>query len=122
MELTVIINNTLKMDKKTVIIILLSIACLILGYLAFHSTPVPMDDKFLQARYDTLQNANNRLLKEITEEHTKSIIYKRKSDSLGQLPPKIQIQYVKLYKKNDNASNAALLNSFDTIFSNAGIK
>lgn len=106
------------MDKKTIIIIALATALLVVGWIAFKKDPVPYDKEFLQKQIKKLDSANMELRSAIVVEQNKVKKYEALNDSLIKLEPIIKIKYVTIYKNIDSASAPAILNQFKDVFSN----
>lgn len=109
------------MDKKVIAIVILSAACLVLGYLAFKPVPEPIKDTYADVRLDTLKAQYGRLEAEKIAATKEAEHYKSVADSLGSIPEKIKIKYVPIYEKINNSGVNSVISGFDTIFSNAGL-
>jgi len=110
------------MDKKTIIIIVLSILVLILGYFAFNPRPTQYNDSLLKYTLNRLKNANDSLYNCIVVRDSEIKDFSSKIDSLQSLKPKIKIVYVEKYKEIDNAYAGAIVAKFENVFSKTNIK
>lgn len=109
-------------DKKVIAIIVLSVALLIVSYIAFWNEPVPYDEKLIEKQKQEFKRQNDSLQRQIEYEKGKQAIFLTKIDSLQNLKPQIQIKYVTKYKEIDNANVGSIVSEFDTLFSNNGLK
>jgi len=111
----------MKIDKKVLAIIILGIALLIVGYIAFKPSPTPYDKDYLEKQLNELKHTKDSLLKSITKLQADNFKSQAVVDSLEKLKPKIQLVYVNKYKEIDNASAGTIVNEFDDVFAKAGV-
>lgn len=109
-------------DPKTIIIIVLAIACAVLAYIAFKPGPAPMDQTLINKLKDSLKTQDLAYKAIIETEANKSKSYIRRYDSLSQLPPKIKIKYEQIDKKIDNAHSSGIISGLDSLWSNHNVK
>ena len=112
----------INIDKKTLAIIILSIALLIVGYIAFKPSPVPYDKELIEKQIKELQAKNDALLNGIVLKEKENAHRQETIDSLQSLKPKIQTKYVYVYKEIDNANVGTIVNEFECVFAKGGIK
>ncbi|MEO6303253.1 MAG: hypothetical protein ABIP51_08770 [Bacteroidia bacterium] len=103
------------MDKKNIIIGILSIGCAILGYLAFK--PIPKaDNTYINARIDSIAIQNKRLLANVDNLLKANSVLKAANDSLLKLPPQIKTKYVSVYKQVDKLDHKDITDTLNNIF------
>lgn len=110
------------MDKKWIAIIILSITCLALAYIAFKPAKEYGYDEVLHHLQDSLLKENKILHiqdKKLQEENIQKL---KQNDSLQNLKSIIQIKYVKVYDENGIITTHKLIHSFDSLFAASGIK
>lgn len=105
------------MDKKTIIIIILSLAFAVVSWIAFKTEPVSQENDFIEAQINALQDENNRLHVQIMDLRVKSARSAELIDSLQSLKPKIVIKYEDKFKYIDGASANSIAVQFAVIFS-----
>jgi hypothetical protein len=110
------------MDKKNIIILVLSIALSFFIFNWFTDKPKNLDTNFLESQINSLNTKNNNLLIDIKYHNNKSLGFKYTIDSLLNVKPKINIRYVTKYKEIDNSSVFELISMSDSIFHANGIK
>jgi hypothetical protein len=112
----------MKIDKKTIAIIILAILVAILSYIAYKPSVEVIGDNILKAEKERLEVENKTLFSEILTRDT--IISKLKDEitDLENKKPKIKTIYVTIYKKIDTLNCTGVANEFKTVFANAGIK
>ena len=110
------------MDKKTLIIIILSIALCVVGYIAFKPTPISREDKIIDEQLKELADKNNGLVNDIARITKEKARIELKNDSLEKSKSKIKIEYVYKYKEIDNANVPSVVNDFQGVFTDNGVK
>jgi hypothetical protein len=112
----------MKIDKKTVAIIILAILVAILSYIAFKPPIEVIGDNVLKAEKERLEAENNTLFNDILSRDTVISKLKTEITNLENQKPKIKTIYVTIYKKIDTLTYTGVSNEFRNVFSNAGIK
>lgn len=103
------------MDKKNIIIIVLSIACIILGYMAFKTSPLP-DNSAIIARIDSISVQTKKVLRNSDSLLKANLSLRVLNDSLLKLSPKIKTKYVSVYKQIDKLDNRDVKDTLGNIF------
>ena len=109
-------------DKKTIAIVILSIALLIVSYIAFKTEPIAYDKELIEKRISTLEEENGHLNNDIATERKKTSEFLFKIDSLQTIKPKIITKYVTKTNEIDAASVGNIIDDFKSKFSNSSIK
>ena len=113
---------TVVIDLKALVIMILSIALVVVGYIAFKHSDIPYDQKFTEAQLKELKHEKDSLLIDIGKRQGEKEKARAIIDSLQKLKPRIQIQYDKKYKDVDNASASTVINQFKDVLSKGGVK
>lgn len=111
----------MKLDTKTIVIIILSIALAIVSYIAFKGNYPEIDTTLMKSQLDALKQENDSLIKDSEHHKAKGIKFEAKIDSLEHLKPKIQYEYEKKYTQIDNANINGVVNDFKGIFADNNI-
>ncbi len=109
-------------DKKTIAILFLSFALVVVCFIAFKPEPKPYDKELIEKRVKQLQRENSQLTDEIAAELRKTRKFSKQIDSLEHIKSKIQIIYVDKSKEIDGASVGNVVNDLNHVFSDNGIK
>ena len=112
----------MKIDKKTIVIIILVILVAILSYIAYKPSVEVIGDNVLKAEKERLEAENNTLFNDILSRDTLILKLKTEITDLENQKPKIKTIYVTIYKKIDTLTYTGVANEFRNVFSNAGIK
>jgi len=112
----------MKVDNKNIAIIVLSLVCAILAYIAFKPEDKFYDQVLLQKQYDVLNKRYDSLGKEFKAIAQERVLLKSERDSLKKLPEKIKAEYDVKYKKIDKMGSNALNSEFEKLFSDNDIK
>lgn len=103
-------------DKKVIAIIILSLLCLILAYIAFKPSNKSSSETLIKQLTEQYE-AKEKVIKAINDKIvSQNVDYKNKLDSIGKIKPKIEIKYVKIYKDIDIHTSGELTNEFDSLF------
>jgi hypothetical protein len=112
----------MKIDKKTIAIIILVILVSILSYIAYKPRIEVIVDNVLKLEKEHLEAENKALFSEILTRDTVISKLKTEITDLENQKPKIKTIYVTIYKKIDTLNSTGVANEFKTVFANAGIK
>lgn len=106
------------MDRKIITIIVLSLLCCILAYIAFKPTTYSYSEELIkkiseryEAKEKVLKETNSKIL-------SQNVNYKHTLDSINKVKPKIEKKYDKIYRDVDIHTSHSLVNEFDVIFAN----
>lgn len=112
----------MKIDKKTIVIIILVILVAILSYIAYKPSVEVIGDNILKLEKERLESENKALLGQISSRDSVIKTLNVKITELENLKPKIKTIYVTIYKKIDTLNCTGVADDFKNIFSKAGIK
>ncbi len=112
----------MKIDKKTIAIIVLAILVAILSYIAYKPSTEVIGESILKAEIERLGNENKALEKKIISNDTIIANLSTKITELQNQKPKIKTVYVSIYKKIDNLTCIGIVKEYKRIFANSGIK
>jgi hypothetical protein len=112
----------MKIDEKTIAIIILAILVLMLSYIAFKPPINIIGVDILKAEKERLEAENKALFGEILTRDTAISKLKTEITDLENQKLKIKTTYVTIYKKIDTLNCTGVANEFKTVFANAGIK
>lgn len=115
-----------KLVYQKIGIIILIITCAILAYFAFLSKrPILQNtetENILKKQIQDLNNENGYLKESVHIEKIKSSQYQHALDSLEGLKPKIVTKYVTIYKNIDSLNADSVVDDFNRVFADKGIK
>lgn len=111
----------MNIDKKTITIIILSIALAIVSYIAFGKDAPVFDNTLVESQLKSLKQENDSLLTDAKMHQQKETKFEAKIDSLENLKPQIKYEYEKKYTQIDNANINGVVNDFKGIFADNNI-
>ena len=111
----------MNIDKKIIVIIVLSIALAIVSYIAFGKDSPEIDNTLIENQLKAYKQENDSLIADANKHKKNTIKYEAKIDSLEKLKPKIQYEYEKRYSQIDNANINSVVNDFKGIFADNNI-
>lgn len=111
----------MNIDKKTIVIIILSIALAIVSYIAFGKDEPVFDNTLVENQLKALKQENDSLMADANKHIEKETKFEAKIDSLENLKPQIQYIYEKKYAQIDNANINSVVNDFKGIFADNNI-
>ena len=110
----------MNIDKKTIAIIVLSIALAVVSWIAYKQPTY--DNSLIEEQIQELQEKNKIMGSYILYVEKTAFLKQQKIDSLESLKPKIEIQYVNKIKEIDNASANVVASEFEGIFAKSNVK
>jgi hypothetical protein len=111
----------MNIDKKTIAIIVLSIALAVVSWIAYKPQPV-YDNSLIEGQLQELKDKNKLMGSYILYVEKTAFLKQQKIDSLESLKPKIEIVYVNKFKEIDNASANVIASEFKGIFAKSNVK
>lgn len=111
----------MNIDKKTITIIILSIALAIVSYIAFGKDSPEIDNTLIENQLKAYKQENDSLIADASKHLKNAIKYEAKIDSLEKLKPQIKLEYEKRYTQIDNANINSVVNDFKGIFADNNI-
>lgn len=102
------------------ILLVIAISIIITQYRA--NKTANLDTSYFDRKIERLESENDSLYQMVELSENDIIEYDRLLDSLQKIKPEIQIKYVKIYEKVDNATTIELVNLTDSILSTEGIR
>jgi hypothetical protein len=112
----------MKIDEKTIAIIILAILVLMLSYISYKPRITVIGDNVLKLQKERLEAENKAILNQILTSDSTILKLNTKITDLENQKPKIKTVYVTIYKKIDTLNCTGVANEFKTVFANAGIK
>jgi hypothetical protein len=112
----------MNLDKRNLLIVILSVALLIVGYIAYNPKRSSNNDAIMKTEIQRLVALNQQTIELIAERDIKIIKFATQIDSLEHLKPQIHIKYVTKYKEINDANANSVANEFKRVFTNANIK
>lgn len=111
----------MNIDKKIIVIIILSIALAIVSYIAFGKDEPVFDNTLVENQLKAYKQENDSLIADANKHREKETKFEAKIDSLENLKPIIITEYEKRYTKIDNANINSVVNDFKGIFADNNI-
>jgi chromosome segregation ATPase len=112
----------MKLDTKTIVIIILSIALAIVSYIAFKGNSPEIDTTSIKSQLDALKQENDSLISDSEHHRAREIKFEAKIDSLEHLKPKIEYVSEKKQKQIDASNVSGVVSDFNSVFTNSNIK
>lgn len=112
----------MKIDKKIIAIIILSIALAIVSYIAFKQSSPEVDNTLVESQLKALKQENDSLMTDAKIHREKENKFVAKIDSLEKLKPKIEYVSEKKQKQIDASSVSGVVSDFNSVFTNSNIK
>lgn len=112
----------MNIDKKTIAIIILSIALAIVSYIAFKQDSPEVDNTLVENQLKALKQENDSLLTDAKMHQQKETKFEAKIDSLEHLKPQIEYVSEKKQKQIDASNVSGVISDFNNVFTNSNVK